>query len=226
LSILENKHQIFKNIQAACQKINRSPEGVNLIAVTKYVSSDTAKEAVEAGIEHIGENRLEGLLEKKEALKGYSVKWHFIGTLQSRKVKDVVRHVDYIHSLDRLSLAKEIQKRAERTISCFVQVNIAEEDSKHGLKVKEVLPFVDKLGEYDKIKIVGLMTMAPNTDDEALIRNIFSKLKQLQTAIQDNKYTHAPCEELSMGMSNDYPIAVEEGATFIRVGTSLVGKEF
>jgi pyridoxal phosphate enzyme (YggS family) len=226
LTIQENKKRITENINRVCREKNREPKGVNLIAVTKYVSNETAKQAVQAGIEHLGENRVEGLLEKKEYLTGFPVIWHFIGTLQTRKVKDVIDHVDYIHSLDRLSLAKEIQKRAERTISCFIQVNVAEEDSKHGLSVKEVLPFVDKLKEYDKIKIAGLMTMAPFTEDESLIRNVFSTLKQLQTDIQDKGYPHAPCSELSMGMSNDYVIAVEEGATFIRIGTSLVGKEF
>lgn len=226
LSIKENKEAILKEIETACLKKNRLSKGVNLIAVTKYVSNETTKEAVLAGIEHIGENRVEGLLEKKEYLSGLSVNWHFIGTLQSRKVKDIIDHVDYIHSLDRISLAKEIQKRADRTIFCFIQVNVAEEDSKHGLAVKDVLPFVDKLKEYDRIKVVGLMTMAPFTDDEQLIRNVFSTLKQLQLDIQKKNFPHAPCQELSMGMSNDFCIAVEEGATFIRIGTSLVGKEF
>ncbi|WNB93978.1 YggS family pyridoxal phosphate-dependent enzyme [Bacillus sp. NEB1478] len=222
----ENKEQIEENINRVCREKNREPKGVKLIAVTKYVSNETAKEAVQAGIEHLGENRVEGLLEKREHLSGLPVIWHFIGSLQTRKVKDVINYVDYIHSLDRLSLAKEIQKRAERTISCFIQVNVAEEDSKHGLSVKDVMPFVDKLKEYDKIKIAGLMTMAPFTEDESLIRNVFSTLKQLQIDIQDQDFSHAPCTELSMGMSNDYVIAVEEGATFLRIGTSLVGKEF
>jgi PLP dependent protein len=226
LNILENKEQILNEIQAACMKKNRSPKGVNLVAVTKYVSNETTKNAVLAGVEHIGENRIEGLLEKKEYLADKNVKWHFIGTLQSRKVKDIINHVDYIHSLDRLSLAKEIQKRADKTISCFVQVNVAEEDSKHGLAVKEVISFVDKLKDYDKIKVVGLMTMAPFTEDESIVRNVFSTLKQLQIDIQNKDLPHAPCEELSMGMSNDYVIAVEEGATFVRIGTDLVGKEF
>lgn len=226
MGIKENKEHIFNEIQRACEKKNRSSKGVNLIAVTKYVSNETTKDAVLAGIEHIGENRIEGLLSKKEFLKDLPVKWHFIGTLQTRKVKDVIEHVDYIHSLDRLSLASEIQKRADRTVSCFVQVNVAEEDSKHGLPVKDVVAFVDKLKDYDRIQVVGLMTMAPFTEDETLIRNVFSTLKQLQLEIQNLELVHAPCTELSMGMSNDFSIAVEEGATFIRIGTSLVGKEF
>jgi PLP dependent protein len=226
LNILKNKEKILNEIQTACNKKNRSSNGVNLVAVTKYVSNETTKKAVMAGVEHIGENRIEGLLEKKEYLSDLSVKWHFIGTLQTRKVKEIINHVDYIHSLDRLSLAKEIQKRADKTISCFVQVNVAEEDSKHGLPVKEVMTFVDNLKEYDKIKVVGLMTMAPFTEDGSIVRNVFSTLKQLQLDIQNKNFSHAPCDELSMGMSNDYVIAVEEGATFVRIGTDLVGKEF
>lgn len=226
MNILENKEKILNEIQAACMKKNRSSKGVNLVAVTKYVSNETTKNAVLAGVEHIGENRIEGLLEKKEYLADMNVKWHFIGTLQSRKVKDIINHVDFIHSLDRLSLAKEIQKRADKTISCFVQVNVADEDSKHGLAVNEVISFVDKLKDYDKIKVVGLMTMAPFTEDESVVRHVFSTLKQLQVDIQKKDFPHAPCEELSMGMSNDYVIAVEEGATFVRIGTDLVGKEF
>ncbi|MBY6036173.1 YggS family pyridoxal phosphate-dependent enzyme [Fictibacillus nanhaiensis] len=226
MSILENRNIIQQNIEVACLKTKRSPKDVNIVAVTKYVSNETTKEAVSAGVGHIGENRIEGLLEKKDFLSEMSVKWHFIGTLQTRKVKEIINHVDYIHSLDRLSLAKEIQKRADQTISCFIQVNVAEEDSKHGLAVKEVLTFVDKLKEYDRIKVVGLMTMAPFTENKEVVRNVFSTLKQLQMDIQKKELPHAPCQELSMGMSNDYVIAVEEGATFIRIGTDLVGKEF
>jgi pyridoxal phosphate enzyme (YggS family) len=226
LSIQINKEHIEDVISTVCREKKRDSNGVKVIAVTKYVSNETTREAVSAGIQHLGENRVEGLQEKIAFLGELPVTWHFIGSLQTRKVKDVIDHIDYIHSLDRFSLAKEIQKRANRIISCFVQVNVSEEDSKHGLSVKDVMPFVDKLKEYDKIKVVGLMTMAPYTEDEALIRNVFSTLKQLQVDIQNMNLPHAPCEELSMGMSNDYVIAVEEGATFVRIGTSLVGKEF
>ncbi|WHY74347.1 YggS family pyridoxal phosphate-dependent enzyme [Fictibacillus enclensis] len=225
MNIQQNLSVIQNNISEACKKKNRNPQDVKIIAVTKYVSTETAQEAVSSGVEHIGENRQEGLLEKHNAL-GRDATWHFIGSLQSRKVKEILPYVDYIHSLDRLSLAKEIEKRADRTINCFIQVNVSKEESKHGLPAEDIVSFVDKIKEYPHIRIVGLMTMAPHTGDEEILRSVFSTLKQLQQDIQSKQYEHAPCTELSMGMSNDYEIAVQEGATFVRIGTSLVGKEF
>lgn len=189
------------------------------------MSTETAIKAVKSGVSHIGENRPEGLKEKYDVL-GRDVTWHFIGSLQSRKVKEILPYVDYIHSLDRLSLAKEIDKRADRVIDCFVQVNVSGEETKHGMPAKTTLSFVDKMREYPNIRIVGLMAMAPHTEEEETLRSVFSTLKQLQNDIQAKHYDFAPCKELSMGMSNDYEIAVQEGATFVRIGTSLVGKEF
>ncbi|WP_270181799.1 YggS family pyridoxal phosphate-dependent enzyme [Alkalihalobacillus sp. CinArs1] len=214
--------EIISNIEAASHRSNRNSEDVNVIAVTKYVSVERAKEAVEAGITHLGENRQEGLVEKVAAFEHQPV-WHFIGTLQSRKVKDVIDHVDYIHSLDRRSLAKEINKRATKKVKCFVQVNVSGEESKHGLAVEQVMPFVESLENYPNIEVVGLMTMAPHIKDPDEIRFVFKKLRELRTSIQERSFDYAPCKELSMGMSNDYEIAVEEGATFVRIGSSLVG---
>ncbi|MBA4537596.1 YggS family pyridoxal phosphate-dependent enzyme [Bacillus aquiflavi] len=215
---------IQKQIQEACHKVNRDVNDVKIIAVTKYVSIERAKEAVEAGIIHLGENRDNGFLEKWEALGDKPV-WHFIGTLQSRKVKNIIHKVDYVHSLDRLSLAKEMNKRANRKINCFVQVNVSGEESKQGMEPSEVKKFILKLKEFENIKVVGLMTMAPLTDNEPVIRSCFRKLKLLQTELQKLNLDYAPCHELSMGMSNDFSIAIEEGATMIRVGTALVGED-
>ncbi|WP_458413971.1 YggS family pyridoxal phosphate-dependent enzyme [Schinkia sp. CFF1] len=225
VSVKENLKQIEVNIAEACRRSNRDPNEIKIIAVTKYVSIETAQSAVEAGIKHVGENRDSGLLEKREAIGSRAV-WHFIGTLQSRKVKNIIDHVDYIHSLDRLSLAEEINRRASSTIPCFVQVNAANEETKQGLSVEDVLPFINELKNYPNIKVVGLMTMAPFTDDEQVLRTTFRKVKDLQKDVQALQLPYAPCKELSMGMSNDYQIAIEEGATMIRIGTSLVGKEF
>ncbi|MGG1574485.1 YggS family pyridoxal phosphate-dependent enzyme [Fictibacillus sp. NRS-1165] len=225
MNIQQNLSVIQTNISEACKKKNRKPEDVKVIAVTKYVSTETAIKAVKSGVSHIGENRPEGLKEKYDVL-GRDVTWHFIGSLQSRKVKEILPYVDYIHSLDRLSLAKEIDKRADRVIDCFVQVNVSGEETKHGMPAKTTLSFVDKMREYPNIRIVGLMAMAPHTEEEETLRSVFSTLKQLQNDIQAKHYDFAPCKELSMGMSNDYEIAVQEGATFVRIGTSLVGKEF
>ncbi|TLS35256.1 YggS family pyridoxal phosphate-dependent enzyme [Pseudalkalibacillus caeni] len=224
MSVRENLEAIKKQIEVACTKNNRNSDEVNIIAVTKYVSIKTAEEALESGVEHLGESRDFGLLEKYEAL-GEKPVWHFIGTLQSRKVKDIIGKVDYIHSLDRLSLAKEIQKRAEGKVRCFVQVNISEESSKHGLSKEDALTFIKQLERFSSIEVVGLMTMAPHTDDKESIRTVFRELKELQEEVKRLHLPYAPCNELSMGMSNDFEIAVEEGATFVRIGTALVGKE-
>lgn len=224
MSVKQRLQMIQYDIAEACEKTGRSVSDVQIVAVTKYVSVARAKEAVEAGIVHLGESRADGFLHKYEAI-GKQATWHFIGTLQSRKVKQVIDYVDYIHSLDRLSLAEEIDKRANRTIKCFVQVNVSGEQSKHGLAPEDVLPFIETLSAFPRIQVVGLMTMAPYTDDEATIRYCFRTLRELKERVQEKQWSHAPCTELSMGMSNDYVIAVEEGATFIRLGTSLVGEE-
>ncbi|MGM9928939.1 MAG: YggS family pyridoxal phosphate-dependent enzyme [Bacillus sp. (in: firmicutes)] len=224
MKVIENLAAIEEKIQQACEKSNREKQQIKLIAVTKYVSNERTQEAVDAGVHHIGENRIEGLMEKQQFLDKQP-KWHFIGSLQTRKVKDVIEHVDYIHSLDRLSLAKEIQKRASKSINCFVQVNASGEASKHGLAPHEVCSFIQEIQDYDRIKVVGLMTMAPFTEDETILRKCFRTLKELQQEVQDLQLENAPCTELSMGMSNDYEIAIEEGATFIRIGTALVGED-
>ncbi len=205
-------------------ELNNIHPGINLIAVTKQVGVDRTQEAVDAGIRHLGENRPEGLVLKRDAIDA-EVMWHYIGNLQTRKVKEVINRIDYLHSLDRMNLAKEIQKRAEKTVKCFVQVNVSNEESKSGILPDETLEFVRSLSEFDKIHVVGLMTMAPNTDDETVIRNVFKELKSLQLQVAAEKMEHASCTECSMGMSNDYMIAAQEGATFVRIGTALVGSE-
>lgn len=222
--IAENLVQIQKNIEIAAQKVNRDVAEVKIIAVTKQVSVERAQEAISNNLLNLGENRPEGL-ELKEQTIGNKAIWHFIGSLQTRKVRKVINHIDYLHSLDRLSLAEEIEKRAQQVIKCFVQVNVSEEDAKHGLNVEETLQFIQQLEQFSKIEVVGLMTMAPNTEDEELIRSTFKGLKKLQQQVVTLNLPYAPCKEISMGMSNDYQIAVEEGATYVRIGTALVGNE-
>lgn len=223
MDVAANLLHIKENIKQACEKSNRSEDDVQIIAVTKYVSTDRAKEALEAGITHLGENRVEGFKKKYVELEKQAT-WHFIGTLQSRKVKEIIEEIDVIHSLDRISLAKEINKRADRVIPCFVQVNVSGEESKHGLNPEEVKPFIEQLEQFEKIKVIGLMTMAPFVKDEKILRSCFRQLRELQEEVEGLNLPYAPCHYLSMGMSNDYEIAIEEGATHIRIGTSLVGK--
>ncbi|MCV9887573.1 YggS family pyridoxal phosphate-dependent enzyme [Metabacillus halosaccharovorans] len=224
MNIQDNYKAIQHTIQTTCQRVGRIPEQINVIAVTKYVSVQRAKAALEAGVRHLGENRDDGLNEKVKELGNDSI-WHFIGSLQTRKVKNIIDKVDFIHSLDRLSLAKEIDKRSSKPMKCFVQVNASGEESKHGCSPEELVDFIQQLTHYQHIQVVGLMTMAPNTEDKEVIRNCFKKVRQLQHDVQALQLPSAPCHELSMGMSNDYEIAIEEGATYIRIGTSLVGNE-
>ncbi|KAF0820282.1 Pyridoxal phosphate-containing protein YggS [Bacillus sp. ZZV12-4809] len=224
MRVEENLKEIETAISEACIKANRKPEEITVIAVTKYVSAERAQEALEAGIHHLGENRDDGLLAKWEVLKDRP-SWHFIGTLQTRKVKNIIDKVDYIHSLDRLSLAKEIDKRANRKINCFVQVNVSGETSKQGINPDEAADFISSLADYKNLNIIGLMTMAPFTEDKDILRACFRRLKDLQNKVKELGLDFAPCTELSMGMSNDFTLAIEEGATMVRIGTALVGQE-
>ena len=224
MALKKNVAAVMDKIDEVCHRSNRNRDEITIIAVTKYVDHEKAKSLIDLGVTHLGENRDHQFLEKYEAI-GDEATWHFIGTLQSRKVKKIIDKVDYIHSLDRLSLAKEINKRAQKKIKCFVQVNVAKEATKHGLFVKDALPFIETLQAFEKIEVAGLMTMAPHTDDEARIRSVFRTLKTLQDKVKQQGFPHAPCEHLSMGMSNDYTIAIEEGATFLRLGTTLVGTD-
>lgn len=219
--VIDNLERIQANINQVKIRAGVS-QNVNIVAVTKQVDVARTKEVLEAGLVHLGENRPEGLHTKQEQIKS-GAHWHYIGTLQTRKVKQIINNIDFLHSLDRLSLAEEIEKRAEKPVKCFIQANVSGEESKHGLPHEEVIPFIKQLASYSKIEVVGLMTMAPNTEDEDVIREVFRELKNLQQEVVALQLAYAPCTELSMGMSNDYEIAIEEGATFVRIGTALVG---
>ncbi|WP_432359468.1 YggS family pyridoxal phosphate-dependent enzyme [Sporosarcina sp. UB5] len=224
-TLQQRMQKIEEEIQAACDRSGRKRQDVTIVAVTKQVSADRAREVMELGITDLGENRPEGLLAKQESIESENLSWHFIGNVQSRKVKDIINQVDFLHSLDRLSIAKEIQKRATVPVDCFVQVNVSGEESKSGIEPTNLEEFIIQLAEYDKIRVAGLMTMAPYTENEEWIRTIFRSLRSLRDQIAAKNLDHAPCALLSMGMSNDYTIAIEEGATHVRIGTALVGTE-
>lgn len=215
---------IEDTICQACERVGRDRQEVTVIAVTKQVSTERTQQVLESDIVHLGENRPEGLLAKQQAIPQGAV-WHFIGNVQSRKVKEIIERVDYLHSLDRISIANEIQKRSAEPVDCFVQVNVSGEDSKSGLKPSETEGFIEALKDYDKIRVIGLMTMAPLTEDREEIRNVFKSLRELRDDLASKNMKHAPVTKLSMGMSNDYSIAIEEGATHVRIGTALVGSE-
>ena len=184
------------------------------------MGADQIQALYDLGQRHFGENRYPTLLEKQAALAQTApdIVWHFIGRVQTRQVKEFINQIDYLHALDRFDLAKEIQKRADHPIKCFLQVNISGEP-------EQVFAAIEQLAPYDKIEIVGLMTMAPADALEGELHFFFKTLKHLQLLVQEAGYPHAPCTELSMGMSQDYTIATEEGASFLRVGSALFAPE-
>lgn len=226
-NIRENIESIRKRIADAAKRAGRDVDDIKLISVTKTVDVDKVVEAIAAGALDAGENKPQELARKYEVL-GDKIRWHQIGSLQTNKVKYIIDKVCIIHSLDREGLAEEIDKRANkagRVIDCLVQVNISGEESKHGMSREEVEPFVRLVAEkYPNIKIKGLMTMAPFDAERDEIRKVFRELKGLSDEINNMNIGNVEMKELSMGMTNDFEIAVEEGATMVRVGTAIFGK--
>lgn len=220
MNLVENADLVRQQVETARNKANRQDQ-VNVIAVTKYVDVATTEALVKTGIQHIGENRVDKFLEKYQALKDYDLTWHLIGSLQRRKVKDVINLVDYFHALDSVKLAQEIQKRAEHPIKCFLQVNISGEESKHGFAPDELDDVLSEIAQLDKIEIVGLMTMAPFEASQEELQDIFSKTHQLQKQLEKKQLKNMPFSELSMGMSRDFEVAIANGATYVRIGTSF-----
>ena len=220
MNLVENADLVRQQVETARNKANRQDQ-VNVIAVTKYVDVATTEALVKTGIQHIGENRVDKFLEKYQALKEYDLTWHLIGSLQRRKVKDVINLVDYFHALDSVKLAQEIQKRAEHPIKCFLQVNISGEESKHGFAPDELDDVLAEIAQLDKIEIVGLMTMAPFEASQEELQDIFSKTHQLQKQLEKKQLKNMPFSELSMGMSRDFEVAIANGAPYVRIGTSF-----
>lgn len=220
MNLIENADLVRQQVEIARNKANRQDQ-VNVIAVTKYVDVATTEALVKTGIQHIGENRVDKFLEKYQALKEYDLTWHLIGSLQRRKVKDVINFVDYFHALDSVKLAQEIQKRAEHPIKCFLQVNISGEESKHGFAPDELDDVLAEIAQLDKIEIVGLMTMAPFEASQEELQDIFSKTHQLQKQLEKKQLKNMSFSELSMGMSRDFEVAIANGATYVRIGTSF-----
>ncbi len=189
-----------------------------LIAATKYVSSDQMLELYKNGINNFGENRVDSFLEKYDNLSDLDVKWHFIGTLQTRKVKDVINKIDFLHSVDRFGIIDEINKRANKKIDCFIQFNISNESSKSGFNSEDITKIIDAIKD-SKLNVIGLMGMASNTDDENELREQFLNLQKYSKIFYNNGVVN--CKKLSMGMSNDYVVALNCGATHIRLGSIL-----
>lgn len=221
MNLKENTERVFQQIKNASQQAERETDSVSVVAVTKYVDVSLAEALLSLGVHHIGENRVDKFLEKYKVLKDRDVIWHLIGTLQRRKVKDVINYVDYFHALDSLKLAEEIQNRSNRVIKCFLQVNISQEESKHGFSKEELIEALPALAALENIEYVGLMTMAPLEASSDELKEIFKATKDLQLEIREKQIPNMPMMDLSMGMSRDYKEAIELGSTFVRIGTAF-----
>ncbi len=224
--IADKLTSVHKNIEEACKKAGRSPAEVTLVAVSKTKPVETLQEAYDAGCRVFGENKVQEIMDKYDHLPS-DIKWHMIGHLQRNKVKYIIDKVSMIHSVDSLRLAQTIEHEAEKKEICMpilIEVNVAEEESKFGLKINEVLPLIEEISTYSHIKVMGLMTIAPFVSDPEENRTVFQQLKKLSVDIAAKNINNINMSVLSMGMTNDYQVAVEEGSTMVRVGTGIFGE--
>lgn len=217
--------EVRERIAAACRRAGRDPASVQLVAVTKTVPADAVLEAIDAGVCHVGENRVQEAREKFPLLPE-GVTRHLVGHLQTNKSRHAVRLFDWVHSLDSLRLAEALGKRAVeegRRLRCLVQVNVSREVTKHGVDPDQLLPLLERVGRVPGLEIRGLMAMGPLTEDEAAVRRAFAEARRLFEAAGREGFPGVVMEHLSMGMSGDFEIAVEEGATMVRVGSAIFG---
>ncbi len=223
MSIRQNLEEITQNIERACKKSGRDPKEVTILAVTKTIDAERINEAVSLGLCDIGENRVQELLAKYELVKG-NVRWHLIGHLQSNKVKYIADKVCMIHSVESVSLAKEIERQCakiNKVMDVLVEVNVSGEESKSGITPDEAQGFVREISLFPHIRVKGLMTMAPFGAKNDELRQIFSNLYKISVDISSKKLDNVSMECLSMGMTGDYEVAVEENSTIVRIGTGL-----
>jgi len=219
-------NNVKQNIREAALKAGRRPEDILLLGVTKTVDVETMQKAYDLGITHFGENRVQEYLKKSDIINR-ECHWHIIGRLQTNKVKYLDQRITLIHSLDRMELAEALQMRGQKINYVFpvlIQVNVSGEDTKAGISPDDLKNFVLEISKMDNIKVKGLMTIAPYTEDPEEVRYIFKKIKQLAIDIEREKVENISMTELSMGMSGDYKVAIEEGSTIVRIGSALFGE--
>ena len=221
----DNLKEVERRIEAACKRAGRSRDEVTLIAVSKTKPVSMLQEAYDLGVRVFGENKVQEIRDKYEALPK-DIEWHMIGHLQTNKVKYIVDKVKLIHSVDSLRLAETIEREAEKhgcTADILLEVNVAEEESKFGLKMDEVIPLAEKISQFSHVNLRGLMTIAPFVDDPEKNRPVFADLHKLYVDIKEKNIDNGTVSILSMGMTNDYEVAIEEGATMVRIGTGIFG---
>ena len=222
----DNLVEVEKRILEACQKVGRSRDEVTLIAVSKTKPVEMLQEIYDANVRDFGENKVQEMCDKIELLP-QDIKWHMIGHLQTNKVKYIVGKTELIHSVDSLRLAQEIQKQAVKKdviVPILVEVNIAQEESKFGISKEETIQLVKEIALLDHVAIKGLMTIAPFVEDPEDNRCYFKAIKELSVDINNQNIDNVHMDILSMGMTGDYTVAIEEGATMVRVGTGIFGE--
>lgn len=226
MSVCENYKEVEKRVEEACKRAGRKREEVTLIAVSKTKPVSMIEELLPLNVRDFGENKVQELTAKAEILPS-ALHWHMIGHLQRNKVKYIVDKACIIHSVDSLCLAEEISKAAQKkqvTAKILIEVNVAEEESKFGVRTSELLPLIEAISLLPNIAIKGLMTIAPYVENPEENRWIFQKLKNLSIDIKGKNFDNVTMDVLSMGMTGDYEVAIEEGATHVRVGTGIFGE--
>ena len=224
--IAENVKNIQERINTACIAAGRSPDSVTLIAVSKTFSYDGIQEVLQTGVFDIGENYVQEIVEKRQKLRDERVRWHFIGHLQSNKVKYIVDWVNLIHSVDNVNVALEIQKRGaklNRVIDILVEVNTSREASKFGVTPEASADFIEKISAHPNLRVKGLMTIGPFLPDPGQSRPAFRILKRIFDDVNSAGIVPNPLVHLSMGMTHDFTVAIEEGSTMVRIGTAIFG---
>jgi pyridoxal phosphate enzyme (YggS family) len=219
--------QVRERIRQACESCGRETDSVRLVAVSKTIAADVVREAIEAGVTILGENYVQEARDKFKALVQYPVSWHFIGHLQSNKAKYAVRLFDLIHSVDSLKLARELDKQAakvDKIQQILVQVNISGEDTKSGIPPDEALRLIAEIGRLQNIAVKGLMTMPPYFYQPEKVQPFFADLRKLRDQITEQSLPNVSLDELSMGMTGDFEVAIKEGATLVRIGTAIFGE--
>lgn len=225
-SLSERVEAVRQRIERAAESSGRAPEDVTLVAVTKSVPADYIREALELGINHVGENRVQEAEQKLAELRSYDATWHLIGRLQTNKINKALRLFHLIHSVGSRRLAAAIQSRAEEqgtVVPCLIQVNVSGEETKHGITLESAVSDIAEIAGHSGLEIRGLMTIAPYTSDPESVRPIFRQLRDLAEMVRDLGISRAGMDILSMGMSGDFEVAVEEGATIVRIGSALFG---
>ncbi len=224
MGIRENVEAILERIEKACNRVGRNPKNVKLLAATKMRTPEEIKEAYSVGIKLFGENRVQEAKEKIPLLREIDAEWHMIGHLQTNKVKYAVKLFDVIETVDRISLVDELEKRLKKEgkrIPVLIEVKLSPEESKHGVKPEKLEQLTERVLQSENLKLIGLMTVPPYDENPENVRRYFRQLREMKEKLEEAFSVKLP--ELSMGMSHDFEIAVEEGATIVRIGSAIFG---